>query len=50
MVLETQGLLREMNETHVVLADGEETLEFPRSAVAQVRLVPDLSALDEADD
>ena len=45
-----QGLLREMNETHVVLADGEETLEFPRSAVAQVRLVPDLSALDEADD
>lgn len=42
-----QGLLREMNEEHVVLLAGEETIELPRKAVAQVRLVPDLSALDE---
>ena len=44
-----QGLLREMNGDRVVLEAGEETLEFPRKAVAQVRLVPDLSALDEED-
>ena len=42
-----QGLLREMNDERVVLQCGEETLEFPRKAVAQVRLVPDLSALEE---
>ena len=45
-----QGLLREMNDERVVLQCGEETLEFPRKAVAQVRLVPDLSALDEEED
>ena len=42
-----QGLLRAMDDERVVLEAGEETLEFPRKAVAQVRLVPDLSALDE---
>jgi ribosome maturation factor RimP len=42
-----QGLLKEMNDDHVVLESGEETIELPRKAVAQVRLVPDLSALDE---
>ncbi len=45
-----QGLLKEMNDDHVVLESGEEILEFPRKAVAQVRLVPDLSALDEEEE
>lgn len=45
-----QGLLKAMDEESVVLSVGEETLEFPRKAVAQVRLVPDLSALDEEAD
>jgi len=45
-----QGLLKEMNDDHVVLEAGEEILEFPRKAVAQVRLVPDLSALDEEEE
>ena len=45
-----QGLLKEMNDDHVVLSCGEETVELPRKAVAQVRLVPDLSALDEDTD
>ena len=44
-----QGLLREMDENHVLLQTGEETVDLPRKAVAQVRLVPDLSALDEAE-
>ena len=45
-----QGALVRMDEKEVVLAiDGEETA-FPRAAVAQVRLVPDLSALDGAED
>ena len=41
-----QGLLREMNEEHVLLQSGDEMIDLPRKAVAQVRLVPDLSALD----
>jgi len=41
-----RGLLREMDEVHVLLEDGEELIDLPRKAVAQVRLVPDLSALD----
>ena len=41
-----QGLLREMNEEHVLLQSGDEEIDLPRKAVAQVRLVPDLSALD----
>ena len=45
-----QGLLMEMNDEHVVLKAGEETMEFPRKAVAQVRLVPDLTALDEEEE
>ena len=42
-----QGLLRGMDEQTVSLQCGEETVELPRNAVAQVRLVPDLSALEE---
>ncbi|MBR3106198.1 MAG: ribosome maturation factor RimP [Clostridia bacterium] len=42
-----QGLLKEMNVDHVLLQNGEEEIDLPRNAVAQVRLVPDLSALDE---
>ena len=45
-----QGLLREMNEEHVLLENGEELIDLPRKAVAQVRLVPDLSALDEEEE
>ena len=45
-----QGLLQDMNEERVTLTRGEETMEFPRSVVAQVRLVPDLSALDEEEE
>lgn len=41
-----KGLLREMNEEHVLLQNGDELIDLPRKAVAQVRLVPDLSALD----
>ena len=42
-----QGMLKEMDETHVLLQSGEGEIDLPRKAVAQVRLVPDLSALDE---
>ena len=46
-----QGLLLSMNENEVILredpADDLKRTAFPRSAVAQVRLVPDLSALDD---
>ena len=42
-----QGLLRAMDEEHVVLSQGETEVDLPRKTVAQVRLVPDLSALDE---
>ncbi len=42
-----QGLLEQMDEDKVVLNIGGESLELPRKAVAQVRLVPDLSALEE---
>ncbi len=42
-----QGLLQAMDESAVRIQAGEETMEFPRSAVSQVRLVPDLSALEE---
>lgn len=42
-----QGFLKEMNEEHVLLSQGAEDVDLPRKAVAQVRLVPDLSALDE---
>ena len=45
-----QGLLREMNEEHVLLQSGDEMIDLPCKAVAQVRLVPDLSALDEDGD
>ena len=45
-----QGLLREMDENHVLLQNGGEEIDLPRKAVAQVRLVPDLSALDEEEE
>ena len=45
-----QGLLREMDENHVLLQSGEAEIDLPRKAVAQVRLVPDLSALDEEEE
>ena len=46
-----QGLLKAMDEGQVVILEKEETeTVFPRSAVAQVRLVPDLSALEQDED
>lgn len=42
-----QGPLVRMDENEVVILCGEEETVLPRKAVAQVRLVPDLSALDE---
>lgn len=45
-----QGLLEEMDEEHVALRAGEEIIDLPRKVVSQVRLVPDLSALDGADE
>ena len=45
-----QGLLKRMDEETVSVESAGETVEFPRKAVAQVRLVPDLSALDEDND
>ena len=42
-----QGLLRAMDEEKVELQAGDETISLPRRSVSQVRLVPDLSALDE---
>lgn len=45
-----QGSLVAMNEEHVLLSQGEKTWDLPRKAVAQVRLVPDLSALDSEED
>ena len=45
-----QGLLKEMDDNHVLLSEGEKEIDLPRKAVAQVRLVPDLSALNEEED
>ncbi len=42
-----QGELVKMDENEVVILQGEEEIALPRKGVAQVRLVPDLSALDE---
>lgn len=42
-----QGLLKEMNDENVTLLCGEGETVLPRKVVSQVRLVPDLSALDE---
>ena len=42
-----QGLLRGMDRDKVTLEADGAAVELPRKAVAQVRLVPDLSALDE---
>ena len=45
-----QGNLKSMDETSVVILQGETEKEFARKDVAQVRLVPDLSGLDEDSD
>lgn len=45
-----QGFLKEMNDDHVLLSQGDRDWDLPRKAVAQVRLVPDLSALEGAGD
>lgn len=45
-----QGCLKEMNEEHVLLSQGDRDWDLPRKAVAQVRLVPDLSALEDDGD
>ncbi len=45
-----QGILKAMDEKHVALQIGETEIEIPRQAAAQVRLVPDLSALDGAEE
>ena len=42
-----QGLLRAMDDEQVVLEAEGQAVVLPRKAVSQVRLVPDLSALDE---
>ena len=42
-----QGLLEAMDDDAVTVRAGEALRTFPRKAVAQVRLVPDLSALEE---
>lgn len=45
-----QGELMGMDDEKVTLRVSGETVELPRKAVSQVRLVPDLSALDEESD
>lgn len=46
-----QGLLKSMDDDQVVITETEDSeTVFPRSAVAQVRLVPDLSALEQDDE
>ena len=42
-----RGALLRMDKETVALQIGEEQKEFPRKAVSQVRLSPDLSELDE---
>ena len=42
-----QGLLAAMDDEQVTLTCGEETVTLPRNVVSQVRLVPDLSALED---
>lgn len=42
-----QGALVKMDDQEVVIRLGEEDVVLPRKSVAQVRLVPDLSALEE---
>lgn len=45
-----QGNLKSMDETSVVILQGETEKVFARKDVAQVRLVPDLSGLEEDSD
>ncbi|MBE5787590.1 MAG: ribosome maturation factor RimP [Clostridiales bacterium] len=45
-----QGLLQDMNDEQVILVQGENEIILPRKAVSQVRLVPDLSALEGGED
>lgn len=42
-----QGILKSMDENTVVILQGETEKAFVRKDVAQVRLVPDLSGLEE---
>ena len=42
-----EGILTAMNEESVVIETDGEARSFPRKGVAMVRMVPDLSALDE---
>ena len=42
-----EGLLCRMDDEAVILQTGEEEMSFPRKAVSLVRLVPDLSALED---
>ena len=42
-----EGCLERMNGEEVAIRAGDEALTFPRKAVSLVRLVPDLSALDD---
>ncbi|MBR6525655.1 MAG: ribosome maturation factor RimP [Clostridia bacterium] len=42
-----QGILKSMDENTVVILQGETEKAFARKDVAQVRLVPDLSGLEE---
>ncbi len=45
-----QGVLKQMDEETVALSAPGGELSFPRTSVALVKLVPDLSALDNADE
>lgn len=45
-----EGILKAMDEKEVVILMGDEEMTFARRDVAQVRLVPDLSGLDEESD
>ncbi len=42
-----EGSLVSMDKTAVVIREGETERSFPAAAAAQVRLIPDLSGLDE---
>ncbi len=44
-----EGVLKRMDSETVEVTENEKLVSFPRRAVSLVRLVPDLSALDEDD-
>ena len=45
-----EGTLLRMDGEQVTISENGQELTFPRAQTALVRMVPDLSALDEADD